>query len=214
VKTVFFDLDGTLTDPKEGITASIQFALQSLGAAVVPSQDELTWCIGPPLRGSFAQMLGDQHADAAVTLYRQYFADTGLYQNFVYQGVDEVLTSLQARGTRLCVVSSKPHVYVTRILQHFGLTSFFSQVFGAELDGTRSDKGELLAHALAVSGADATASIMIGDRKHDAVGAAANNLKFIGVLYGYGSRAELLDAGAQHLAQAPLDIPQLIDGLD
>lgn len=213
MKTIFFDLDGTLTDPKEGITNSIQFALQALGETVIPSQDDLTWCIGPPLRGSFAQMLGEQRADDAVSLYRQYFADTGLYQNSVYQGVREMLSSLQERGTQLYVASSKPHVYVTRILQHFALTPYFSQIFGAESDGTRSDKAELLAHALAISGADAGASVMIGDRKHDAVGAAANNLSFIGVLYGYGSREELLDAGTRHLAQAPLELPQAINNL-
>ncbi|MEM9621365.1 MAG: HAD family hydrolase [Pseudomonadota bacterium] len=207
---LFFDLDGTLTDPKEGITASIQYALRGLGETSIPHQDELTWCIGPPLRGSFVQMLDADRADEAVTLYREHFATTGLFQNRVYGGIDTLLRSLRAQNRQLCVASSKPRVYVEQILRHFSLDHYFAQVFGSELDGTRADKGELLSYALAQTGSAAADSVMIGDRQHDVHGAALNQMDCIGVLYGYGSRDELTDAGAKHLVDNPAQLLQLL----
>lgn len=197
-KTIFFDLDGTLTDPKPGITRSIQYALTRLNKPV-PTEDELTWCIGPPLRESLVSMLGEVDADEGLRLYRERFGDVGLYENTIYPGVRETLEHLAARDLNLFVASSKPHVYVHRILDHFGLSEFFVDVYGAELDGTRSDKAQLLSYALELSGADAGSSLMLGDRKHDIVGAIANGLTPIGVTYGYGSVAELETAGAREL---------------
>ena len=205
--TIFFDLDGTLTDPKVGITRSIQYALQRLDHPTIPTADELTWCIGPPLRTSFVQLLGGEHAaDRAVALYRERFSDIGLYENGVYDGIDEVLTSLGALGHRLFVATSKAHVFADRIIDHFGLRRHFEGVFGAELDGTRVDKSDLLGYALKQASADPARTLMIGDRSHDMIGAKNNGINGIGVLYGYGSRDELLQAGARHVCATPAAI--------
>jgi phosphoglycolate phosphatase len=200
---IYFDLDGTLTDPKPGITRSIQYALQRLDHPTIPTEDELTWCIGPPLRTSFVKLLGDHTADRAVALYRERFSDIGLYENRVYDGISEVLTTLRTSGHRLFVATSKAHVFADRIIDHFGLRDHFEYVFGAELDGTRADKSHLLEYALRQATVDPAKTLMIGDRSHDMVGAKNNGMKGIGVLYGYGSRDELLAAGAQHVCATP-----------
>jgi phosphoglycolate phosphatase len=201
---IYFDLDGTLTDPKPGITRSIQYALQKLDHPTIPTEDELTWCIGPPLRASFVRLLGGDHsADRAVSLYRERFADVGLYENGVYDGIGDVLTALGRSGHRLFVATSKPHVFAERIIDHFGLRDHFERVFGSELDGTRVDKSHLLEYALKQASVDPSKTLMIGDRSHDMVGAVNNGMKGIGVLYGYGSRAELLEAGAHQVCATP-----------
>jgi len=205
MKPIFFDLDGTLTDPKVGITKSIQHALKSLNQTVLTS-DELTWCIGPPLLASLSELVGDDMAPRALDLYRERFADCGLYENEVYSGVHAMLEKFQLAGHPLYVASSKPQVFVEKILQHFSLRNYFSDVFGSCLDGTRSDKIELLGYALSSAGAAPTESVMVGDRQYDAVGAFANDMQFIGVLYGYGSEEELRAAGATTLARSPADI--------
>ncbi len=201
--TIFFDLDGTLTDPKPGITGSIQYALQKLELPV-PTQDELTWCIGPPLRASFVTILGGESlADRAVALYRERFADVSLYENSVYPDIEHVLAALRASPRRLFVATSKPRIFAKRIIDHFGLTGHFEYVFGSELDGTRVNKSELLAYAIDNTGVDASQALMIGDRSHDMVGARNNGIRGIGVLYGYGSEQELVEAGASHLCASP-----------
>lgn len=210
INTVFFDLDGTLTDPKIGITTSIQYALEKLNLPV-PTQDELTWCIGPPLRTSFVALLGgEEHADQALALYRERFGDVGLFENALYAGIEETLTTLTASGRKLFVATSKAHVYADRIIDHFGLRKYFEHVFGPELDGTRADKSDLLRYALEKTSTDPARAIMIGDRKHDVIGAANNGMTTIGVLYGYGSREELMKAGAAYLCATPGEIPGLI----
>ncbi|MCB1682841.1 MAG: HAD hydrolase-like protein [Pseudomonadales bacterium] len=199
---LFFDLDGTLTDPKIGITRCIQFALEQLGQPAPPMED-LIWCIGPPLIESFRTLVGERCAGTALTRYRERFTETGLYENQVYSGMPQVLDTLRHHGARLHVASSKPLIYVERILNHFELSAYFDTVFGAELDGTRSDKTELLNHALLETGVHPGRAAMIGDRAHDAIGAKNNNMDFIGVLYGYGDEAELRGEGAVHLADSP-----------
>jgi phosphoglycolate phosphatase len=209
---IFFDLDGTLTDPKPGITGSIQYALQRLDLPV-PPQDELIWCIGPPLRASFVAMLGGEaRADLALSLYRERFADVGLYENSVYPDIEHILTALKASHGRLFVATSKPRIYAERIIDHFGLGGYFERVFGSELDGTRVDKGELLAYALEQAGAKAARALMIGDRSHDIIGAKNNGMDALGVLYGYGSRDELIGAGASHLCATPRAVLDHISG--
>ena len=201
---IYFDLDGTLTDPKPGITRSIRYALQKLDHPTMPTEDELTWCIGPPLRASLARLLGaEDHADRALALYRERFSDIGLFENAVYDGISEVLTALNQSGRRLFVATSKPHVFATRIVEHFGLRHHFEHVFGSELDGTRVDKSDLLAYALKTSAVDPAKTLMIGDRSHDMVGAGKNGMKGIGVLYGYGSKDELIGAGALQVCATP-----------
>ncbi|MGY3443846.1 HAD family hydrolase [Bradyrhizobium sp. USDA 4473] len=202
-RAIFFDLDGTLTDPKPGITGSIQYALEKLGRPV-PSQDELTWCIGPPLRASFVMLLGGEElADRAVELYRERFGDVGLFENAVYPDIAEVLAELRGRPGRMFVATSKPHVFATRIVAHFGLNLYFDHVFGSEFDGTRVNKVDLLAYALKQTGADPAKAVMIGDRSHDVIGANRNGIRAVGVTYGYGTAEELTAAGASHLCASP-----------
>jgi phosphoglycolate phosphatase len=200
---IYFDLDGTLTDPKPGITRSIQYALRKLDRAA-PSEDELTWCIGPPLHASLKKLVGtDDLADKALSLYRERFADIGLFENEIYPGIEDTLSVLARSGRRLFVATSKPGVYAERIIDHFKLRVYFERVFGSELDGRRSDKSDLLGHALQTTGVDPSRAIMIGDRSHDMIGARNNGMTAVGVLYGYGSKEELLDAGAHHICATP-----------
>ena len=212
MSAIYFDLDGTLTDPKPGITGSIQYALQKLDLPV-PSQDELTWCIGPPLRGSFVTMLGGEKlADLAVSLYRERFGDVGLYENSLYPGIKDVLTTLGYSNRRMFVATSKPHIFAERIIDHFGLTGYFERVFGSELDGTRVHKTDLLAYALEAAGVNASQALMIGDRSHDMIGAKNNGMGAIDVLYGYGSEEELIGAGASHVCATPRAVLDHIHG--
>ncbi|MEM9174851.1 MAG: HAD hydrolase-like protein [Myxococcota bacterium] len=202
---LFFDLDGTLTDPKPGITGCIQYALERLGEPV-PSKDDLEWCIGPPLQENFTALVGSERAARGVALYRERFGDVGLFENEVYDGIPDVLASFAAADTPLFVASSKPKVYVDRILDHFELTSFFQRVYGSELDGTNTDKRDLLAVALADSGVRPSEATMIGDRAQDAIGAGHNAMDFVGALYGYGSREELEDEGTTRFVHAPREL--------
>lgn len=201
--TIYFDLDGTLTDPKLGITRSIQYALNKLDRAV-PPEDELTWCIGPPLRASLKKLVGtDDLTDEALSLYRERFAGIGIFENEIYPGVEETLSVLAKSGRRLFVATSKPCIYAERVIDHFKLRVYFERVFGSQLDGRRSDKTELLRYALKATRVDPSQAIMIGDRSHDMIGARNNGMIAVGVLYGYGSKEELVDAGAHQVCATP-----------
>jgi phosphoglycolate phosphatase len=214
-RAVFFDLDGTLTDPKPGLTGSIRYALAGLGRAL-PHADELQWCIGPPLRQSFARLLDstdDALLDRAMALYRERFGTIGLFENAVYPGIPEALAAVRAAGLATYVMTSKPHVFATRIVAHFGLDHLFERVYGSELDGTRVDKGELIAHALAAERLDPARVVMVGDREHDAIGAMRCGVRAIGVAWGYGTDAELRAHGVELIAEAPAAIPGLVSAV-
>lgn len=201
--TIYFDLDGTLTDPKLGITRSIQYALSKLDRPP-PPENELTWCIGPPLRASLKKLLGnDDLAGKALSLYRERFADIGILENAIYPGIENTLSVLAKSGRRLFVATSKPSVYAERIIGHFKLTAYFERVFGSELDGRRSDKTDLLGYALQTMRVDPSQAIMVGDRSHDMIGARNNGMTAVGVLYGFGSKEELAGAGAHHVCTTP-----------
>lgn len=213
-RTLFFDLDGTLTDPREGIVGSLRYALDRLKRRAA-ADDDLTWCIGPPLIDSLETLLGDRaSAELALVHYRERFSETGLYENRVYPGVPELLAGLKAAGHRLFIATSKPQVYADRIADHFGLSRFFERTFGPELDGTRGEKSALLAYALEETAAPAAASLMIGDRHHDVDAAQHHGLVSIAVLYGYGSQAELSAAGADHLVRTPEEIGHVVARLE
>ncbi len=208
--TVFFDLDGTLTDPGLGITNSVAYALRCRGIEPPPRQ-ELYKFIGPPLRESFAKYfdIPDEETMRAVSDYRVYFADRGLFENQVYPDIPEMLAALKAHGLRLCVATSKPDVFSEKILVHFGLRDFFDFVAGASMDETRTDKHEVIEHAIALLGlspGERERILMIGDREHDIRGAARSGLASAGVTYGYGSEAELVKAGANYLFRTPSEI--------
>lgn len=206
--TLLFDLDGTLTDPKAGIVNCIVHALHALGIDV-PHPDTLTGFIGPPLLDSFAVLLGGDRTEAAraVQLYRERYATLGLFENAVYDGIPEVLRALrEAPSRRMFVATSKPREFAEPIMTRFGLRGYFEGIYGSELDGTRTDKGHLLRHLLDTERIDPAQATMIGDRAYDILGAKSCGLRSVGVLWGYGSRAELESAGAQGLCGLPADL--------
>ena len=208
-RALLFDLDGTLTDPRPGITGCIRHALERLELDC-PSDDVLATFIGPPLRRTFAELIGTsspERIERAVTLYRERFGAQGLFENEVYAGVPEML-ALAGRGApAMFVATSKAGVYAERIVKHFGLDHHFSRVYGSELDGRFDDKADLLRHLLAVERIPAGRAVMIGDRSVDVLAARANGLPSIGVLWGYGSEAELAGAGADLLCASPGELP-------
>lgn len=211
-KVAFFDLDGTLTDPKPGICGCVQYALTELGVPA-PSQDELEWVIGPPMIDSLRKLVGPERADEGLRLYRLRYGETGLFENRVYDGIPDLLQDLKADGWRLYVATSKARPYALRIVEHFGLAPFFLETYGSGLDGSLQHKDALLAHALADAQVDPVGAIMIGDRKFDVLGAGANGLRTIGVAWGYGSRAELEEAGAAAVVSAPAEVPATLAAL-
>lgn len=208
MKTVFLDLDGTLTDPKEGITKSVIYALERVGIDA-PQADDLEWVIGPALIDSFSE-LGVDDPNHAVALYRERYTDVGLFENRPYPGVLEVLGKL-AKGYRLCLATAKPQAYATRITDKFGLNRHLFAEYGPELDGTRNDKGELLAYALSELGAHAEDCIMIGDRHHDIDAARAVGMRAIAVTWGYGSAEE--HAKADAICTQMEDLPTLVQSM-
>jgi phosphoglycolate phosphatase len=210
-----FDLDGTLTDPREGITRSLAYALERMGVEP-PPLDDMLFAIGPPLRGSLARLLGTESPAAverAIALYRERFADVGLFENQPYEGVAEVLAELAASGTRLMVATSKPTVFARRIVERFALDAHFEAVHGCELDGAREDKRDLLAHVIPAHGLDPATSVMIGDRGADMRAARHHGMHALGALWGYGSGEELRQAGAHALCAAPVDVRAAMAGL-
>ncbi|GHO56537.1 HAD family hydrolase [Ktedonobacter robiniae] len=210
--TLLFDLDGTLTDPKPGITKSVQYALARFDIDV-PDLEVLVPFIGPPLAESFHHYYGltPEQAQQAIAYYREYFADTGLYENAVYPGIPALLADLRASHKRLLVATSKPTVFAERILAHFDLAHYFELIVGSELDGTRIAKADVIAYALASLPAPAYQNaIMIGDRKHDIIGAQQNGLPSIAVTYGYGSYEELQDQQPTHLIDSVSNLAILL----
>ena len=207
IQNVLFDLDGTLTDPAEGITNALMHAQRRLGMPV-SSREELFVFIGPPLIETFMSEWGltRAEADEALLYYREHFGTKGLFENVPYPGIGACLADLQAAGLRLFVATSKPEPLSVRILEHFDLLPYFEAVAGSTMDERRTKKGEVIAYALETYHLDPAETIMVGDRKHDVIGARENGLPCIGVLYGYGSRAELMEAGAAALAE---DLSQL-----
>lgn len=201
MKYVFFDLDGTLTDPFRGITNSVIYALEKMGYPHGTNEDYRLF-IGPPLRESFRIKCGMtvDEAEHALALYREYFSPIGIFENRVYDGVTQMLEKLKNKGYTLVLATSKPRVYAGRILEKFDLKKNFSDVFGSELDGTRDRKDEVIGYALETLSASPDDVIMVGDRLHDVIGAKAHGVRTIGVLYGYGDREELIAAGADFLA--------------
>ena len=202
----FFDLDGTLTDPALGITNSFIHAIKYFGLEV-PSYEKLCTFIGPPLVATFQNEFGfdDEKAMEGVKKYPEYFAQKGIFENKVYDGIENVLAHLRSKGKHLLVATSKPEEYSVKILEHFKLAGYFDHICGSNMDETRSKKEEVIAYALEKSGigyGEKSKVLMIGDREHDIIGAKKNGLKSCGVLYGYGSRKELEVAGADYIIEA------------
>ena len=198
---ILFDLDGTLTDPKIGITTCVQYALHKMGIEEL-DPDRLEPFIGPPLIDSFREFYGmnEEEAVRAVEYYRERFSTVGLFENEVYSGIPELLARLKKDGRKLAIASSKPTVYVKKILEYFSIYEYFDIIVGSELDGTRCRKEEVVEEALEQLSADdkfrKRDAVMIGDRKFDIEGAKAHQIPSIGVNYGYAADNELVEAGA------------------
>ena len=210
--TIFFDLDGTLTDSAPGIIHSVQYALKKYG--IEAEENDLRSFIGPPLVHSFQERFGFDHDKAleAVTYYREYFTAGGMFENSVYQGVEEMLQKLKEDGLVLAVATSKPELFSKQILEHFALTRYFDFIGGAAMDESRATKVEVLSYALQELEVDPARAVMIGDRENDIEAASLLGTASIGVLYGYGSKEELSNAGAKYFADTPMDICLIISG--
>jgi len=210
---LLIDLDGTLTDPAEGIVGCFRLALETLGRTP-PAAADLAWIIGPPLRQSFAELIGDAgDPEEALAVYRRRYSTEGLFEAVVYDGVRETLAELRAAGARLFLCTAKPLVYAERILSHFDLRRDFEGVYGAELDGRYGDKGDLIARILDERDLEAGDCCMWGDRKHDVLAASRHAIPTIGALWGYGGADELRAAGAAALCASSSEVPAAFWGL-
>ena len=210
--TVLFDLDGTITDSKPGILNSIRYALKKHGLQV-PSDEVLQTFIGPPLKEQFQEVFGltEEESIQMVAAYREYYAEKGIFENRVYEGVPEMLEKLKNHGMRIVMATAKPELYAERIAEHFEFDRYFDFIGGACMDGRRTDKHEVIEYVLKTCGIkDRGSTVMVGDRRHDMEGAGQAGIASLGVLYGYGSRQELETAGAGMLAEDPAEAAELI----
>lgn len=210
---LLFDLDGTLTDPMVGITKSVQYALKHYGIEE-PDLKKLCPFIGPPLKDSFMEyyQFTPEQAVEAITIYREYFSVTGLYENMEYPGIRDMLAGLKAAGKNLYVATSKPELFSKQILEHFRLAEYFDFIGGANMDETRVKKGDVIRYVLEENHlTDPEEIVMIGDREHDIIGAKENGLDSIGVLYGYGSQEELQKAGADVIVESIKELRELFE---
>lgn len=198
---ILFDLDGTLTDPKEGITKCVQYALSEMGINE-PNLDKLISFIGPPLIDSFKELYNMSEKDAlsAVSFYRRRFSKIGIYENSVINGIPEMLAKLKKKGKTIALATSKPIIYAERILEYYKLTNYFDIITGAELDGTRSEKKDVIAEVLRQLPGNSL-PVMVGDRRQDVFGAKCCSVPCIGVRFGYAEENELEDAGADMIAE-------------
>ena len=211
---LFFDLDGTLVDSGEGIIKGIEYSLAKFGITVEDNSVLRTF-IGPPLVDSFRQNYGfeTEKAMLAIKYYREYYNEIGIKEAYVYNGLVETLQALKNKGYVLAVATSKPEVLANRVLEYFGLAKFFDTISGASLDERLSHKDVILDYALKKYGVDRAKCLMIGDRKFDVLGAKANSIDCLGVLYGYGDLPEMEKAGATYIVKTPAEILELLANL-
>lgn len=210
--TVFFDLDGTLVDSGEGVRNSVEYALKKFGIEV-ENKDSLSCFIGPPLTVSFKTFYGfdDENADRGVAYYREYYKDKGIFEGYVYDGIEETLKRLKDAGKRVMVATSKPEEYAKRVLEKFGIAKYFDFIAGATMDEkTRANKIEIMQYAFDSCGASPSDTIMVGDRLFDIEGAKHFGMECIAVLYGYGSMEEFKRYGAEYIVETAEDVANLI----
>lgn len=212
MKRILFDLDGTLTDPFLGITRSVAYSLKSFGIEV-DDLETLKPFIGPPLDVSFREYYHMDEAQSwkAVEKYREYFSKKGLFENKVYEGMEDFLQSLLNMDMKLYVCTSKPEVFAKEILDHFSLTPYFTGIYGATLDGSLKNKGDVIAHCIKQKQLNIQDCMMVGDRQHDIVGAHQNQIPCIGVLYGYGSLEEFQEYHCDYIAKDLIELKKIIE---
>ncbi len=208
---IFFDLDGTLTDSAEGILNSVEYALKKLGISDY-RRSELYAFIGPPLVDSFRDIFGlsEEKCKEGVRYYREYFPKKGIYENRLYDGITDLLKRLKAAEKTLVLATSKPQEFSEEILRYFGITGYFAFIAAAEMNGARNRKEDIIRYALEISGAKRQETVMVGDRSYDILGAKSAGISSIGVLYGFGTKDELIKAGADYIAKTPDDILKII----
>lgn len=207
-----FDLDGTLTDPKLGITSCVQYALESFGISE-PDRDKLLPFIGPPLKDSFMEFYGMNaaEADKAVEKYRERFSALGMYENEILVGTEQMLSTLRKMGKKLVVATAKPYVFAVEILRHFNILEFFDEVVGADMNGPLNHKPSIIGEAIKrVGEGNKHKMIMIGDREMDITGAKINGIASVGVRFGYAKEMELENAGADYIADTMQELEDLL----
>lgn len=212
IHTILFDLDGTLTDSGEGIMNSVEYALQKYGIKV-EDRSQLQAFVGPPLAEQFSKFCGfsEEEGHRAVEVYREYYQVKGIFENRVYDGIPEVLEQLKNKGYQICMATSKPEKYAKIIAEHYDFAKYFDVIAGSLMDGGRVNKDEVIEYALEQCGVtDRESVLMIGDRNYDIIGAKKAGTHSMGVLFGYGSREELETAGAELIAETPVDIAKLL----
>lgn len=211
MKAVLFDLDGTLTDPKEGITKSVEYALNRYGITIA-DRDELIPFIGPPLYESFVKYYGftEEEAKKAVDVYREYFKPTGMFENYVYKGIPELLSKLKDEGYTIILATSKPEVFARRITEKFGLDVFMDEQVGSELDGGRIKKSDVIEEAVRRCKVNRSSAIMVGDKSHDIIGAREAGIPAIAVSWGYALPGEIEEAKPLALAESPSELFDII----
>ncbi len=216
IRTVLFDLDGTLTDSGPGIMNSVQYALRQYGMEV-DDLSKLRCFIGPPLHKQFQEFCNftEEESKRAVDRYREYYSVTGLFENEVYEGIPEVLAEMKKAGLKVAMATSKPETFAKQIADHFNLTPYFDFIGGSLMDGARTKKSEVIEYVLeACQVKERNTVLMIGDREHDIIGAKEAKVRCVGVLYGYGTKEELKEAGADYIALNPADILDIIKDIN
>ncbi|MGD6793128.1 HAD hydrolase-like protein [Metabacillus indicus] len=209
---ILFDLDGTLSDPGEGITKSVQYALLKMGISE-PDLKKLEGFVGPPLQVSFAERysFSEEEVERAVSYYRERFIEKGKFENKIYDGIPELLSGLEQVGYNLAVATSKPSVFAEEILKFFQIDRFFDFVAGSSLDGTGASKTEVILSVMKhFQGVHKEEMVMIGDRKHDIIGAVNTGIRSIGVTYGYGSKEELEEARAELIVSSVEELRRVL----
>lgn len=214
MKNILFDLDGTITDPFLGITKAVAYSLNSFDIRI-NGLDELTVFIGPPLDESFQKYYGmnEEKSWQAVEKYREYYSQIGLFENEVYEGMEDFLKSLIDSGKDLYICTSKPYIFAKKIIEHFGLTKYFKGIYGAELDGTRKNKKDVIVYCLQQEQLNVDDCLMVGDRKHDVIGAHLNRIQCVGVLYGYGSKEEFENNDCEYIAKNLKELKEVIENV-
>ncbi len=213
IKYILFDLDGTLTNPKEGITKCVQYALRHFG--IERDCDELVSFIGPPLKEQFMEYasLSEEDGVKAVEIYRERFAPIGIFENEIYEGIIPMLKKLKSQGKVLALATSKPAVFAEKIVEKYGIKPFLTHLEGSELDGRNTDKAQVIRNAMQKLGATSENTIMVGDREHDIIGAEKNNIKCIGVSYGFGTDEEMENGGALKIAHSTGELLEILSAM-
>lgn len=212
---ILFDLDGTVTDSQLGIKNSVAYALNYFGINV-DNMEDLNKYIGPPLRQSFINFAGlsEENSHIGMTKYREYYEPKGIFENELYSGIVDLFEKLKINNKKIVLATSKPWIYAEIILEHFNIKKYFDFVAGSELNGVRTNKADVIKYAIDKFNIDIDNAVMIGDREHDILGAKYNGVKTIGVLYGFGSKEELENAGVDYIAENTKDIYDIINNME